>query len=143
MTEYDSPDMSDEDIEKRLEALRDYYDNNDIELSRGGEWVDPKLDLISKFPDPGENYELDLGVVPKLFDEHTRYSVVEMTICFDRELTQHQWDRLIWDLDEAVTQNGYPEFIMSAIVKSGTDQELYPEAYDESEESNGTGKEEV
>lgn len=130
-------EVTPEEVEKRLHARRDYYDNNEAELGRGGIWVDPKLDLYTVFPEPGDNYELDLGVVPKLFDEHTRYSVVEMSIYFDRELTQHQWDRLIWDLDEAVTKNGYPEFMMSAIVKSGTDVELYPEAYEnESKESN-------
>lgn len=142
--EFLDPEMTQEEIEQRLERLREYYDNHDVsDEMRGGVWVDPSLELYTVFPDPGENYELDLGVVPKHFDENTRYSIVEMRISFDRELTQHQWDRLIWDLDEAVTQNGYPEFLMSAIVKSGTDVELFPEAYNESEESDGTGEEKV
>ena len=128
---------------EELEAYLEYYENNDIPLPKGGTWVDPNLDLVTNFPDPGDNYELDLGVVPKLFDENKRYSVVELRIYFDREITQHQWDKLMWDLDEAVTNKGYPEFMMSAIVKSGTDIELFPEAYDESEESNGTGQEKV
>jgi len=142
MTEEESG-INQEVIRNKLEDLREYYDNNDVELGRGGTWIDPKLDLITNFPDPGENYELDLKVVPKHFDENTRYSIVELRISFDREITQHQWDRLIWDLDEAVTQNGYPEFILAAIVKSGTDVELFPEEYNESEKSNRTGEKKV
>lgn len=142
--EFLDPEMTQDEIEQRLERLREYYDTHDVsDEMRGGTWIDPSLELHTTFPDPGENYELDLGVVPKHFDESTRYSIVEMRISFDRELTQHQWDRLIWDLDEAVTENGYPEFLMSAIVKSGTDVELFPEAYNESEESDGTEEEKV
>lgn len=83
-----------------------------------------------------EQLELDLKVKPELLDENTRYTVAQVTFYFDREITQNQWNRFVIDLDDAATNKGYPGFMMSAIVETGTDRELYPEEYDESEESD-------
>jgi len=161
MTEYIGPEMSEEDIRRRAEALlkpgdfkiiqvppgagvswfdmtreeqqalRDYYDNTDTsDIMEEGEWVFP------------QQLELDLGVVPIPWDENTRYSEVKVNLIFDHELTTHQYNKLVDVILDALDEH-FPCDFMSARIRSGTDRELFPEAYDESEESDGTGQEKV
>lgn len=140
------------------QLMRDYYDNTDLSpLMEEGEWIIPSIERglkdveegrireipdITLWPDEPEQLELNLGVVSE-WDESKPYSVGQISFYFDRVLTEDQWTSMVYAMDEAVTHKGWPEFILSAIIKSGTDRELFPEAYDESEESDGTGQEKV
>lgn len=128
--------------EGERQALRDYYDNTDFShlMETEGVWEYP-VKVI--WPDEPEQLELDLGVVSK-WNEEEPYSVGQMTFYFDRVLTNHMWDEMMDVMAEAVTNKGWPEFILSGIMKSGRDRDLFPEAYkDESEESDETGEEKV
>lgn len=143
---------------ERLEELAEYYGMNDSSSEmENGEWVIPSIERglkdveegrvreipeITLWPDEPEQLELDLGVVSK-WDESKPYSVGQISFYFQRVLTADQWYSMVYAIDEAVTNKGWPEFTLSAIIKSGTDRELFPEAYDESEESNGTEEKEV
>lgn len=140
------------------QSMREYYDNTDFsELMEHGEWIYPSIERgleqaargevrpipdLTLWPDEPEQLELDLGVVPE-WDESKPYSVGQMTFYFDRVVTDDQWVSMVYAIDEAVTHKGWPEFILSAIMKSGTDRELFPEEYDESKESDRTGEKEV
>ena len=115
--------------QKRMEELREYYDTHDI-LDGDGEWAFPM------------QLELDLGVVPIKWDENTRYSEVKFDLIFDHELTTHQYNQLCDVVIDALDEH-FPVDFLSARIKSGTDRELFPEAYDESEELDRTGEEEV
>ncbi len=141
------------------QELRDYYDNNDFShLLENAEWVMPSLvrgiedvengrmkqldiDLDDDHLFPHQ-LELDLGVVPIPWDENTRYSEVEFKMIFDHELTTSQYNDLVDVVLDALDEH-FPCDFMSAKIRSGTDRELFPEAYDESEESNGTNEKEV
>lgn len=140
------------------EIMRDYYDNTDFSpLMENGEWIVPSIERglkdveegrvrelpnITLWPDEPEQLELDLGVVSE-WDETKEYSVGQISFYFDRVLADDQWVSMVYAIDEAVTHKGWPEFILSAIMKSGTDRALFPEAYDEGEESNRSEKEEM
>lgn len=159
MTEYNE-EMSEEEIEARIaaipeppvvdkrwnemtqeeqELMRDYYDSTDFSalMEKEGEWVDPNEDLLYPL-----QLELDLGVVPIPWDENTRYSEVKVNLLFDYELTTHQYNRLVDVILDALDEH-FPCDFMSARMRSGTDMELFPEAYDESEESDGTEQEKM
>lgn len=117
--------------QKRMEELREYYDTHDVsDEMEEGEWVFP------------QQLELDLGVVPIPWDENTRYSEVKLELLFDHELNTDQYNRLCDVILDALDEH-FPCDFMSARIRSGTDRELFPEAYDESEEPDRTGEEEV
>lgn len=102
-----------------------------------------KIPDITLWNDEPEQLELDLSVVSQ-WDDTKPYSAGQISFYFDRVLTVNQWNEFVTAVDEAVINKGWPEFTLTAIIKSGTDRELFPEAYeDESEESNRTGQEEV
>lgn len=122
--------------------VRDYYDNTDFSelMETEGVWEYPEKII---WPDEPEQLELDLGVVPKRDDEKP-YSAGQISFYFDRVITNHMWNEMVDTMAEAVTNNGWPEFLLSAMMKSGRDRDLFPEAYeDESEEPNRTGQEKV
>lgn len=121
--------------EKEQEAMRDYYDNTDFShlMETEGVWEYPATFIWNDEP---EQLELDLGVVSQ-WDETKPYTVGQMSFYFDRVLTIDQWNEFVMAVDEAVIHKGWPEFTLSAIMKSGRDRDLFPEAYeDESKESN-------
>lgn len=131
-------EMTDEE----QQALRDYYDNTDFShlMETEGVWEYPEKII---WPDEPEQLELDLGVVPK-WDDEKPYSAGQISLYFDRVITNHMWNEMVDVMAEAVTNKGWPEFQLSAIMKSGRDRDLFPEAYkDESEESDKTGEEKV
>lgn len=123
------------------QAFRDYYDNTDFShlMETEGVWEYPARVI---WPDEPEQLELDLGVVSQ-WNEEEPYSVGQMTFYFDRVITNHMWNEMVDVMAEAVTNNGWPEFILSGMMKSGRDRDLFPEAYDESEESDRTEEKEV
>lgn len=125
--EYNGSESSKEDIEDRLKELREYYDTHDMsEEMEEGEWIYPEIPY---------QLELDLGVVPIPWDENTRYSEISMKFIYDHELTTSEYNYL-FDLVADALMEHFPCDFMSGKIRSGTDKELYPEAYDESEESD-------
>jgi hypothetical protein len=124
--------------EEEREITREYYNTTDFSklIEAEGEWV---LDEEPIYP---YQTELDLGVVPISWDENTRYSVIDIRMIYDHELSIPDYHHLMDLVSDAVMED-FPCDLMSGSIKSGTDRELFPEAYDESEESNGTGQEKV
>lgn len=121
--------------EEEEQALRDYYDNTDFShlMETEGVWEYPTKVI---WPNEPEQLELDLGVASK-WNEEEPYSVGQLTFYFDKVITNHMWDEMMDVMVEAVANKGWPEFILSGIMKSGRDHDLFPEAYkDESEESD-------
>lgn len=121
--------------EKEQESMRDYYDNTDFSvlMETQGVWEYPVKTI---WPDEPEQLELDLGVVSQ-WDESQPYSVGQISLYFDRVITNNMWNEMVDVMAEVVTNNGWPEFLLSAMMKSGRDRDLFPEAYkNESEESN-------
>lgn len=91
-----------------------------------------------------EQLELDLGIIPPEWDDNTRYSNVYVSFSFFSELSTHQFSQLLDEILDVVDAQCWPDFVMSASIKSGTDRELFPEGYkDEGEESNTAGEKEV
>lgn len=156
MTEYTGSEMSKDELDQMIaaipeppvvgkrwhemtqeeqESMRDYYDNTDFSalMEKEGVWEE------SNYP---EQLELNLGVVPIPWDENSRYSEVKVNLLFDHELTTHQYNKLVDVILDALDEH-FPCDFMSARIRSGTDRELFPEAYDESEESDGTEQEEM
>ena len=99
-------------------------------------------DLLDEEWDFPQQLELDLGLIPIPWDENTRYSEVKVNLLFDHELTTYQYNRLVDVILDALDEH-FPCDFMSARIRSGTDRELFPEAYDESEESNRTEEKEM
>lgn len=142
------------------QALRDYYDNTDLSaLMEKGEWIYPSIEKGLEQVARGEVKELDLdldddslypcqlefdlGLIPIPWDENTRYSEVKFKMIFDHELDTAKYNELVDVICEALDEH-FPCDFLSAKIRSGTDKELFPEAYeDESEEPNGTGQEKV
>lgn len=155
------------------QRLREYYDTTDLsEFMEKGEWVYPdhqsgtieesiqrgldqvargevrELDLGLDADDENDDLfypvqlELDLGVVPIQWDENTRFSEVKFNMIFDHELSVADYNALC-DAILDVLDEHFPCDFMSAKIRSGTDRELFPEEYDESEKSDGTDKEEM
>jgi hypothetical protein len=152
-------EMLPEEERKRLEALREYYDNHDASKEmENAEWVKQSLirgiedvengrvkQLEIDFDDDSlypHQLELDLGVVPIPWDENTRYSEVKLNMIFDHELSTSRYNDLV-DIICAALDEHFPCDFLSAKLRSGTDKELFPEAYDESEEFDETEEEEV
>lgn len=124
------------------QEVRDYYDNTDFSelMETEGVWEYPEKVI---WPDEPEQLELDLGVVPK-WDENEPYSVGQMSFYFYKVITNDMWNEMVDVMAEAVTNKGWPEFILSGIMKSGRDRDLFPEAYkDEGKESNGSEEKEM
>lgn len=145
--------------EDEQQAMREYYDNTDFsELMEHGEWIYPSIergleqaekgevrelpDLLDEEWEFPQQLELDLGLIPIPWDENTRYSEVKVNLLFDHELTTYQYNRLVDVILDALDEH-FPCDFMSARIRSGTDRELFPEAYDESEESNRTEEKEM
>lgn len=117
------------------QEVRDYYDKTDFSdlMETEGVWEYPAKVI---WPDEPEQLELDLGVVSK-WNEEEPYSVGQLTFYFDRTITNHMWNEMMDVMAEAVTNNGWPEFVLSGMMKSGRDRDLFPEAYkDESKETD-------
>lgn len=126
-------EMTDEE----QEVMRDYYDNTDFSDLMETEGVFEHKEIVIWNDEP-EQLELDLGVVSN-WDDEKPYSVGQISFYFDRVITSHQWTEMVYAMDDAVTNKGWPEFVLSAIMKSGRDRDLFPEAYvDESKGSNRT-----
>lgn len=124
------------------QEVRNYYDSTDFShlMETEGVWEYPEKII---WPDEPEQLELDLDVVTK-WDDEKPYSVGQISFYFDRVITNHMWNEMVDAMAEAVTNKGWPEFLLSAIMKSGRDRDLFPEAYEnESKEPNRTGQEEV
>ncbi len=123
-------------------ALREYYDNTDFShlMETEGVWEYPEKVI---WPDEPEQLELDLGVVSK-WDDEKPYSVGQISFYFDRVVTNHMWNEMVDVMGEAVTNKGWPEFMLCAIMNSGRDRDLFPEAYeDESKEPDRTEEKEM
>lgn len=171
MTEYNEPELTEEEIEERIklipeppvtgkswlkmtpeeqQALRDYYDNTDLSaLMERGEWIYPAIEKGLEQAARGEVKELDLdddslypyqlefdlGLVPIPWDENRRYSEVKFNMIFDHELDTAKYNELVDVICSALDEH-FPFDFLSANIRSGTDQELFPEAYDEGKESN-------
>jgi hypothetical protein len=139
--------------------MRDYYDNTDLSaLMEKGEWIFPSIEKGLERAARGEIKELDLdldddslypyqlefdlGLIPIVWDENRRYSEVKFNMIFDHELDTAKYNELVDIICEALDEH-FPCDFLSAKIRSGTDKELFPEAYDESEESDRTGQEEM
>jgi hypothetical protein len=125
--------MNEEINKEFMQALREYYDAHDTsEEMNDGHWVYP-------FP---EQLELDLDVTQTPWDEDTICTEVDMKFFFDYELTNKDWDELTDRILEIVDER-WPNSLMCGNIRRGTDRELFPEDYNESEETDGTEEKEV
>jgi hypothetical protein len=84
-----------------------------------------------------EQLELDLGIEFPEWDENTVYTEFHATIIYARDVSAADRNA-IWDALFDTLQDEFPYELASGHTKRGTDRELYPEDYDESEESNAT-----
>lgn len=143
--------------EQEQQALRDYYDNTDLSalMEKEGEWIYPSIEKGLEQAARGEVKELDfddvqhpyqlefdLGLVPIPWDENKRYSLIDMRLVYDRELSTSEYNELCDAVLDALDEH-FPCEFASATIRSGTDKELFPEAYDEGEELNRIEKEEM
>lgn len=79
-----------------------------------------------------EQLELDLGIEYPKWDENTIYTEFHATIIYARDLSAVDRNK-IWDLLFDTLQDEFPYELASGHTKRGTDKELHPEAYHESE----------
>lgn len=109
-----------------LQALRDHYDNHDtFEEMEDGHWESP-------YP---EQLELDLNITRVPWDENSICTEIDMNFFFDYELTNQDWDELTDRILEILDER-WPSSLMSGNIRRGTDRELFPEGYNESEKTD-------
>jgi hypothetical protein len=91
-----------------------------------------QISIMNDYP---EQLELDLDIEYPEWDENTIYTEFHATIVYSRDLSPTERNA-VWDLLFDTLQDEFPYELASGHTRHGTDKELYPEDYDESEQIN-------